>query len=99
MQAGGQRGEQVGKGGNVRASQPKSAVAEKVGFALAVRQPRPQTNFSFLRQMTAPILMKLITIHVCILTRVANSRLLPLSEKDVLSLRAVGWESGGVIIP
>jgi len=50
MQAGGQRGEQVGKRGNVRASQPKSAVAEKVGFALAVRQPRPQTNFSILRQ-------------------------------------------------
>jgi len=41
--------ERVGKRGNGRMNEPKSEW-EKVVFILAVRQPRPPTNFSFLRE-------------------------------------------------
>ena len=70
-----------------RASQREQSL-EKVGFTQAVRQPQAPTNSGFLRGNGCTYTMKLITIHVYILSRVVNSHLLPLSEKDILSLRS-----------
>jgi len=64
-----------------------SAVLRKVGLTLVVQQQRP-TNFCFLRENDYPTPMKPIAIHVYILSGVANSHLLLLSEEGILSLRS-----------